>query len=133
MRRIAVALATVILAAGCSSAATSPPKAPASSSPTVDKQAQFLTAVHSASISSWVTSAPTDPELLAYPAKWCAALDDGHSVAYILNLGSGTYPAGMSWGTRKIDAEHVLVLAVTAYCPAHRTAVVQELQADGSW
>ncbi|MEV8100291.1 hypothetical protein [Kitasatospora sp. NPDC085879] len=137
MRSTTLALATVCLLVGavaCSPGTSSPAQAGSvevsSSSPS--RQDQFLTDIHIASIGSWATSAPTGSELLAYPDKWCSALDDGHSVAYILNS-NDMYPVGPSWGTKLADAERVLVLAVTDYCPSHRTAVVQELQARGDW
>lgn len=129
---LAAVAVTVLVLAGCSSTTSSTPKAVPSSSPAVSKEDQFLAAIHGASIASWAINGPTDAEILAYPDKWCAALDDGHSVSYILS-GAGMYPAGMSWGTKKADAEHVLVMAVTAYCPSHRAALVQELQASGDW
>lgn len=136
MSRLGAALALVIGVAALASCsgATSPATATASPTQTVDKQTRFLTTVHSAGIASWAVNGPTDAELELYPDRWCTALGEDHSVAYILSGGDDNlYPIGSSWGTKKPDAERVLVLAVTAYCPSLRPAVVQQLQASGDW
>lgn len=138
--RIAAAtLAAALLVGGLSGcggsqdAADAKPAA-ASASPTVDKAATFLESVKAAAIGSWTTAGPTDEELLAYPDQWCAGLAAGHSVEYLLDMNDGAlYPIGDDWGTEKADANTVLVLGVTAYCPQYRAQVVKELQASGEY
>lgn len=77
---------------------------------------------------------PSNDELLAYPPKWCAALDDGHSVAWMFSGGGGNlYPIGQDWGTVAKDAYRLLIVGVKAYCPEHQAAVVKELRETGKY
>ncbi len=128
MRRITtvVLLAAAGLAlAGCgSSHADAKPKA----SPAVSKADQYLEAAHAITFNG----SPSDAALLAFPAKWCAALDAGHSVEWILGDGN-LYPIGDDWGTVKQDADSLVVAATKAYCPANLSAVTSELRASGEY
>jgi len=94
---------------------------------------QFLQAVHTANIESWTTAAPTDTELLGYPVRWCSALGEGHSIEYLFGLDGDMYPIGDNWGTKKADAQRVLVMAVTTYCPKYHDTVTAELRAAGDY
>ncbi|KIF66218.1 hypothetical protein HY68_36500 [Streptomyces sp. AcH 505] len=109
-------------------AAASPTPPPAAVDPTV----KYLADVHAAAFPSWDNTAPTDSELTAFPPDWCQALDAGHSVTYILDQ-EDLYPIGQTWGTKKEDAEQLVVLGVSSYCPTHRAAVVDELRAAGAY
>lgn len=133
MRRTAVLLAAVCLAlAGCSSGGKGADAKPsASSSPTVDKAAQFLTAAHGITFNG----APSDDELLAYPPQWCDALASGHSVEWMFDMtgGGNLYPIGMEWGMAKADANELLLVGVKAYCPAEAATVTAELRAAGEY
>lgn len=108
--------------------------APATSKPAaaVDPATKFLADVHDAAFPSWVDAGPTDSELAAYPPDWCQALDAGHSVAYILDQ-NDLYPIGQTWGTKIEDAQQLVVLGVTSYCPKHRDAVIAELRDAGAY
>lgn len=134
MRRTTAAglLAAGLALAGCSASTTATPDK-AATTPTVSKQTQFLAAIHAATIQSWATAAPTDDEIAAYPQQWCDQLAAGHSLADILAVRSGLYPAGDNWGTQIGDTYQVLILGVTAYCPQYRAQVVQEAQASGNY
>lgn len=125
-------LAAGLLLAGCGSS-SGDAKATASPTHTVDKQTAFLNALHAASIQSWATAAPGDDEIAVYPQQWCDQLAAGHSVDNILSVRSGLYPSGPNWGTKIGDADQVLILAVTAYCPQYRAEVVQQAQAGGNY
>lgn len=128
-----LAVASLSACGGSQNAADAKPST-ASASPTVDKAATFLDAVKAAAIESWTDAGPTDEELLEYPDQWCAGLAAGHSVDYLFSMSDGgLYPIGMDWGTEKTDANKVLVLGVTAYCPQYRAQVVKELQATGEY
>lgn len=77
---------------------------------------------------------PAIDELLAYPPKWCAALDDGHSVEWMFSSGGGSlYPIGDDWGTVEADANKLLLVGVKVYCPKHLAAVTEELKAAGKY
>ncbi|MEU0069530.1 DUF732 domain-containing protein [Streptomyces sp. NPDC006332] len=97
-------------------------------SPTVDKETAYLDAAHEITFNG----SPSDAELLAYPESWCAALDEGHSVAWLLGEGD-LYPIGDEWGTVKQDAYELVVAGVKAYCPGNLDAVKAELRASGEY
>lgn len=119
-----------LLLTGCSSdTGTADPK-PA---PTRSPADEFLGSIVDHPIHSWDDNGPTQKELLAYPEQWCAGLADGHSVAYMFSLDGGMYPIGNEWGTKKTDAQKVLVLGVTAYCPEYRGEVLKELRENGEY
>lgn len=102
--------------------------------PTRTPSDKFLGAIVDHPIHSWDGNGPSQTELLAYPPKWCAALDQGHSVNYLLEADDGKlYPIGQDWGTKKADAQQVIVMAVEAYCPKHRERVTQELRSNGDY
>jgi len=135
MRSTAIAtavLTTGLLLTACSSSGTDA-KATASPKVTANKQTVFLDAVHAAHIQSWATTAPTDDEITTYPPQWCDQLAAGHSLSNILSVRSGLYPSGSNWRTKIGDADQVLILGVTAYCPQYRAQVVQQAQASGNY
>lgn len=126
-------LTACLALAGCSSSGTSDhkPTATPSSSPTVSTEDQYLTAAHGITFNG----APTDEELLLYPPRWCEELDAGHSVEWMFDMtgGGGLYPIGDEWGTKREDANELLVAGVKAFCPENRDAVVEELRASGGF
>jgi hypothetical protein len=131
----ATLLATLLLAGaavGCSSGGDDKAKAQpsASATPSADPLVQFTKAVDHAGLESYATGIPAYQELSAFPPKWCKALDQGHSVEWMLGDG-GLYPVGWEWGTKKPDAYQLVVMGVRAYCPKHTTAVTDELKASG--
>lgn len=126
-------LAAGLLLTGCGSGSGGDAKASTSPTPTVSKQTVFLNAIHAAHIQSWGTTAPGDDEITVYPQQWCDQLAAGHSVNNILSVRSGLYPSGSNWGTKIGDADQVLILGVTAYCPQYRAEVVQQAQAGGNY
>ena len=128
---VAVLLAATTLAlAGCGSDNGADAKEKASPSKTVSPQTRYLTAAHQIAFNGQ----PTDGELLAYPSKWCAGLDAGHSVAWLFSSGGGgLYPIGDQWGTVKRDAYALLVAGVKAYCPRNTQAVTSELRESGEY
>lgn len=133
MRRTALAALAAALCLGltaCGSDELAANKPAASATPTTSPSAAFLASVKAANFESWATAAPTDEELTALPPRWCTELKAGHSAAYILDDES-LYPIGQTWGTAKPDAQELLVLGVTAYCPEHREQVTKELRASG--
>lgn len=137
--RIATAAAVLLLAAlatGCGSDGDAKPKATPKPTlaPTVGPEGKFLTSVHASDFDSWKAKGPTDAELVAYPPQWCAELTAGHSVEYILGMqGANLYPIGTDWGTAKADAQELVVLGVTAYCPGLRAQVTDELRDSGGF
>ncbi|WP_182606974.1 DUF732 domain-containing protein [Streptomyces alkaliphilus] len=131
-RSIAAAALLAAALAGCSTSSDAEPAA-AETEPAPTPDEQFLAAVDAAGIDSWTEAGPSDTELLAYPEQWCASLAVGHSVDYIFGIHEGMYPVGMDWGTMRADANEVLVLGVTAYCPEYRDEVVQELRETGEY
>lgn len=134
MRTHTLTAAVLLLAplTACSSSGQTDAK-PATAAPTISRQDQFLTAVTQAHVDSWATAGPTDTELAAYPERWCAGLAAGHSVAYLLSIDGGLYPIGENWGTAEPDAQRVLLLGVTVYCPEYRDRVTQELRGSGGY
>ena len=135
MRRLTTAAAAALLLAltGCGSEPDSnKPAASATPSPSVDREAEFLADVKAASFASWKTAAPPDAELVTYPMRWCNEFEAGHSVAYIIGDES-LYPIGQTWGTAKADAQELIVLAVTSYCPQYRDQVTEELRGSGQY
>lgn len=135
MRTRTAAAALLLLAAlavGCGSDGDAKPKA--TPTPTVGPEEKFLAAVHASDFDSWKAKGPTDAELVAYPPQWCAELKAGHSVDYILGMqGANLYPIGSGWGTAKPDAQELVVLGVTAYCPELRAQVTDELRDSGGF
>lgn len=128
--RTAAVTAVLLLAAltGCGSDGDAKP------TPTVGPEEKFLTSVHASDFDSWKAKGPTDVELVAYPPQWCAELTAGHSVEYILGMqGANLYPIGADWGTAKPDAQELVVLGVTAYCPELRAQVTDELRDSGGF
>jgi hypothetical protein len=132
---IATAVLLLALATGCGSSddgdgkATSTPSS--SPRPSADPATAYLAAAQGIAFTG---SEPTDTELTALPPKWCAGLDDGHSVEWLLSSGGGAaYPNGMNWGTVKRDAYTLVVAGVRAFCPAHTAAVTEELRATGEY
>jgi hypothetical protein len=99
--------------------------------PTVSKADRYLKTAHTLTFTG---SGPTDSELLDYPPKWCDGLDAGHSVSWLFSGGGGgLYPIGMDWGTKKREANQLLVAGVRVYCPQHTDAVTAELRASGDY
>jgi len=138
MRHTTTAAATAVLllalATGCGGDDSGDGKA-TSTSPTPTKTTDPATAYLAAAQGiAFTGSQPTDTELTALPPKWCAGLDDGHSVEWLLSSGGGAaYPNGMNWGTVKKDAYTLIVAGVRAYCPTHTAAVTEELRATGQY
>lgn len=133
-RTITVATAVILLAlTGCSSSdsATTPE---AKATPTVSKDDQFLAAVDQASITSWATTGPTDAELLDFPQRWCDSFTEGHSADQVLTADQGAlYPLGSGWGTKRDEANKLLVLATKTYCPDLTAQVTADLRATGAY
>lgn len=130
----AALLLLAALAAGCGSDGDAKPKATLTPKPTVGPEEKFLAAARASDFDSWKAKGPTDVELAAYPPQWCAELTAGHSVEYILDMqGASLYPIGTDWGTAKADAQELVVLGVTAYCPELRAQVTDELRDSGGF
>lgn len=130
----AALLLLAALAAGCSSGGDAKPKATPTPKPTVGPEEKFLASVYASDFDSWKAKGPTDAELVAYPPQWCAELKAGRSVDYILSMqGANLYPIGSGWGTAKPDAQELIVLGVTAYCPELRAQVTDELRNSGGF
>ena len=135
----AILLTAACLAlAGCSSSSDDSKPAAKSASPSpsasVDPVVPFMKSVEDAHLASYETGIPPYQELELFPPKWCQALDQGHSVAWMFGMTQGgLYPIGPDWGTKKADANEVLVLGVKAYCPEHLAAVTAELKATGEY
>lgn len=130
--RTAAAAAVLLLAALTACGGSDEPAAKPKPTRTASPEDKFVAALAEADIPSWKDNAPSYNELHAYPPKWCAALDEGHSVEYLFGE-SGLYPVGQEWGTKKTDAYKVLVLGVTAFCPEHRKQVTEELRESGDY
>jgi hypothetical protein len=133
MRRTTILL-TVCLLAGltaCGSSGDDKPAAKPSPSKTVSKEDQYLKAAHEITFNG----TPSDGALLIFPKEWCKALDSGHSVEWMFDMfgGGQLYPIGQEWGTKKEDANALLVAGVKAYCPEHSDAVLEELRASGDY
>jgi hypothetical protein len=125
----AALLLLAALAAGCGSGGDAKPGATSKPTPTVGPEEKFLTSVHASDFDSWKAKGPTDEELVTYPPQWCAELKAGHSVAFLLE--GDLYPIGTDWGTAKPDAQELVVLGVTAYCPDLRAQATEELRGSG--
>lgn len=129
--------ATLVLAAclaltGCDEAEDAPEAKPPAA-PYVSPQERFLESVEG--IESWKTDGPTNEEITIFPPAWCRALAEGHSVEWMLE-GDGAdqhYPIGWDWGTHISDARQVVLLGVSAYCPANKPAVLEELRTGGDY
>jgi len=102
-----------------------------SPAPTVNPQEQYLETAHGIPFNG----TPSDTELLLYPEMWCNELDAGHSVEWMFDMtqGGGLYPIGEKWGTKKEDANELLVAGVKAYCPENLPAAQDELRASGEY
>lgn len=118
--------------AGCGSSSDDKPAArpSASATPSANPLVEFTNAVNHAQLESYATGIPAFQELEVFPPKWCKALDQGHSVEWMLGDGD-LYPVGWEWGTEKSDAYQLVVFGVRAYCPKHLAAVTDELKASG--
>ncbi len=129
MRHVITVLLTAacLALAGCSD--SKPSTTDAKPSPSVDKKATYLGAAREITFNG----EPTDEELLLYPPEWCAGLDAGHSVEWLFSMDTGLYPIGEQWGTKKPDANELLVAGVKAYCPENSAAVLDELRASGEY
>jgi hypothetical protein len=132
-----VLLAALLLAgtAGCGSSSDdgkSEAKPSASATPSVDPLVKFTKAVDDAHLESYATGIPAYQDLEVFPPKWCAALDEGHSVEWMLGDGD-LYPIGQDWGTEKSDAYQLVLLGVRAYCPKRAGVVTDELKALGEY
>ncbi|MFF9243223.1 hypothetical protein ACF1AL_30750 [Streptomyces sp. NPDC014801] len=134
MRRFTIVLAVVLLASvtACGSRDTgryvaADPKA----TPTGSKEGRYL---KSAASLPYTERHPADEELLAFPPKWCDELALGHSVGYMFSLsGPDLYPAGRDWGMMQEDANELLTIGVTVYCPEYREQVLKDLRATGGF
>ncbi len=128
-------LAAALALTGCGSSGDASKAAAnpsASATPSADPAPAFMSAVEAAHLNSYATGIPAWQELSAFPPKWCAGLEQGHSVAWLFDMSQGgLYPIGEDWGTEKSDAYQVLVLGVKAYCPARLAGVQEELRALG--
>ncbi|MFS0697770.1 DUF732 domain-containing protein [Streptomyces nitrosporeus] len=132
-RTTAAAAAAILLAlTGCSSNTDTTAKAKAT--PTISKGDAFLTAVDKADIASWASAGPEDAELLDYPQRWCDSLSEGHSAEHVLTADQGLlYPYGDGWGTKRAEANQLLVLGTKSYCPELTDQVTAELRATGEY
>ena len=141
MRHTVTAAATVLLftlgATACGtndgSKADHKPTPSGTPSPTTSAQreGQYVAATQDI---AFTTRRPSNDELLAYPPKWCKALADGHSVAWMFSSGGGDlYPIGLDWGTVEKNADRLLIAGVKAYCPQHLGAVTSELRDSGKY
>jgi hypothetical protein len=102
-----------------------------SPSPSTDPATEYLAATQSIAFTG---TQPADQELTALPPKWCAGLNDGHSVEWLFSSSGGAlYPNGMNWGTVKKDAYQLVVAGVKAYCPKYLDSVTAELRASGEY
>ncbi|WP_030917232.1 hypothetical protein [Streptomyces sp. NRRL B-24720] len=117
-------------AVACGSGSDAKPSASPSATDNSDK---FLDEVHAEHFDSWAETAPTDGEILMLPPEWCLELKDGHSVEYLLGESAAAYPNGPEWGTARPDANRLLVLGVTNYCPEYRDQVTKELRETGQY
>ncbi|NUK27620.1 hypothetical protein [Streptomyces lunaelactis] len=133
-KTLAAILLLLVGLAGCGSDGGEDTKPAAKPTVTANPDQQFLTAVRTRAFESWKDKGPTDEELAPYPAQWCAKLQAGHSVDYLLSLqGANLYPIDMDWGTAKPDAQELVVLGVESHCPALRAQVTQELRDSGGY
>lgn len=108
-----------------------PAAASSSPSPSTDPATEYLTAAQGIAFTG---TQPADQELTALPPKWCAGLNDGHSVEWLFTSSGGAlYPNGMNWGTVKKDAYQLVVAGVKAYCPKYLDSVTAELRASGEY
>ncbi|MEU2901338.1 DUF732 domain-containing protein [Streptomyces globisporus] len=100
----------------------------------VSPDKKFLAAVGDAGIASWTTTGPTDAELLDYPQRWCDAFTEGHSADHVLTADQGLlYPLGDDWGTKRDEANELLVLATKSHCPDLTDQVTADLRATGDY
>jgi hypothetical protein len=130
-------LATLLLAGtavGCGGSSDDKPTArpSASATPSANPLVQFTNAVNHAQLESYATGIPAFQDLEVFPPEWCKALDEGHSVEWMLGDG-GLYPVGQDWGTKKPDAYQLVIFGVRAYCPKHEAAVTAELRKSGEY
>lgn len=132
MRRTAAAvlLAVGLVLTGCSSSGGGGGKPTPAVTSSVDPLVTFTRAVDGAQLESYATGIPVADELGVFPPRWCKALAEGHSVAWMLGDG-GLYPVGRDWGTEKSDAYELVLLGVRAYCPKDEAVVKGELRELG--
>lgn len=128
---LAAAMLATLAACGGDTGSDDKGAAKVSASPAVNKKDQYLAAAREITFNG----APTDTDLLVFPMLWCQELESGHSVEWIFDVtgGGGLYPVGESWGTKKADANELLVAGVKAYCPESLAAVQEELRASGEY
>ena len=131
---VAVLLTAGLALTACSGSSHNDKPAPTTTpaTATADPKAQFLAAAHAANLASWAEKAPTDTELAPFPVEWCENLNQGHSVAWILGQ-DDLYPIGQDWGTANPDAEKLVLLGATYYCPDKKGQVEAELRAAGDY
>ncbi|MFF7369367.1 hypothetical protein [Streptomyces tricolor] len=134
--RTALAALVLITAASLTACGGNDTKPTAKAKPTpiqtIAKEDKFLDAVHLTSWQSWQDTQPADGELIEFPQMWCEGLTEGHSVAFLFSEG-GLYPSGRDWGTRKAEANELLLMGVKAYCPDKVDEVTQELRDSGEY
>lgn len=130
---LAAVLAATLTACGGSDSDSKAESSP-STSPTykLRPQDQFIQAVNAGEFESWAGGLPTAEELWAFPEQWCTELKAGHSVDWLLGEGD-LYPMGENWGTKKPEAQELVVLGVSAYCPELRDQVTAELRESGGY
>jgi hypothetical protein len=127
--------AALLLAGGCGSSGDKPatrPSTSASPSASPTPLTAFMKSIADAELESYADGIPPFQELEVFPPQWCKALDEGHSVEWMLGDG-GLYPVGQEWGTEKADAYQLVVLGVRAYCPKREAAVKDELRTSGEY
>jgi hypothetical protein len=134
MRNTTTALLATILLAGltaCGSSSDDKPAAKPKATPTVSKKDQYLKGTRDITFNG----APSDTDLLVFPMLWCQELESGHSVEWMFDItgGGGLYPVGEEWGTKKADANELLLVGVKAYCPEQLDVVLEELRASGEY
>ncbi|MEI5100316.1 hypothetical protein RB200_19535 [Streptomyces sp. PmtG] len=132
MRRTSLALLAACLLAGATACGgDDEPSTKASAPPTVSKEDRYLAATEEIAFNG----TPSTEELLAYPPQWCKELSAGHGVEWLFDMfdGGNLYPMGDEWGTKKTDANELLVAGVKAYCPENRSAVLEELRTAGEY
>lgn len=112
---------------------TAEPKASKSTEYKLQSDDQWRQSINAAGITSWTDdAAPTGDELEAMPKDWCKALKAGHSAEWLFGEG-GLYPIGEDWGTKKTEAQKLVVLGAEAYCPKQAGRVKAELRKTGGY
>lgn len=130
--RTALASLTAVLLLALTACSSNDEPSAGKPAATTAPEDEFLANAKAANFDSWKAAAPPDAELAAFPSKWCVELKAGHGAAYILG-NDALYPIGQNWGTAKPDAQELLVLGITAYCPEYRDQITQELRDSGTY